>query len=158
MGTGVDRSHCRSESDNTLRARNQSGGNERRANHRRGRCRRWTRGLSDTRSERVWPASLRGVACGAGTMHTIVPSAIASAVTSIQSAGNFHGNDVGEPGGGFIPFRVDAEAHFTGNPQLCRVWPRVPLHRKPLANWPTDASGMRCQLSPAADIASDGLW
>jgi hypothetical protein len=25
-------------------------------------------------------------------------------------------------------------------------------------DWPTDASGMRRQLSPAADIASDRLW
>jgi hypothetical protein len=26
------------------------------------------------------------------------------------------------------------------------------------SDWPTDASGMRRQLSPAADIASDRLW
>jgi hypothetical protein len=25
-------------------------------------------------------------------------------------------------------------------------------------DWPTDASGMRRQLSPAADIASNRLW
>jgi hypothetical protein len=66
-------------------------------NRHRGRCRRWARGLSDTRSERVWPASGGFATGGAGTMHTIVPEAIAASVTSSKPAGSVHGH-VEEPG------------------------------------------------------------
>jgi hypothetical protein len=44
------------------------------------------------------------------------------------------------------------------HPMMERQYHSAPAAKQGFIDWPTDASEMRRQLSPAADIASDRLW